>query len=53
MGQDGERGMLAQAATEQSENDAESERNLVGVFAILLAVEKRLQKQSQANPPAI
>lgn len=48
-----ERGMLVQTATEQPVNDADSERNLVGVFAVLLAVEKRLQKQGpNDSPPA-
>ena len=53
MEQDTERAALAPVATEQSGNDAENERNLVGVFAILHAVERRLQKQGLINPPTI
>jgi hypothetical protein len=51
MDQDGERVLPPQDATQQPTDDAESERNLVGVFAILLAVEKRLKAQAQNNPP--
>ncbi len=53
MEQDGVRGMLVQTATEQPAGDIDSECNLVGVFAVLLAVEKRLQKQALTNPPPV
>lgn len=53
MEQDDVRGVPAQTATEQPVGDIDSERNLVGVFAVLLAVEKRLQKQGLNDLPPV